>query len=55
MKRGNIVAHGVNKLLNEGASKISLWVLDWNKPALNLYQAMGFKIERLHVFCRKEI
>lgn len=43
-----LLCHGVNKLLDEGYSKIFLWVLEWNKRAKNLYEDIGFTVERLH-------
>lgn len=43
-----LLCHGVNKLLDEGCSKVFLWVLEWNKKAKGLYENIGFRVERLH-------
>lgn len=43
-----LLCYGVNKLLDEGYSKIFLWVLEWNKRAKGLYEDIGFRVERLH-------
>lgn len=35
---------GINKFLNEGFKDIELCALDWNKRALHIYEALGFKV-----------
>lgn len=48
-----MVAHGVNLLLARGATP-TLEVLDWNVPALRLYESMGFATtQRLQVLRRE--
>lgn len=38
----NVVLHGMNYLKSKGAMSIELEVDEWNTPALNIYQSIGF-------------
>ena len=35
---------GINKALSEGSKNIELCALDWNKRAIYIYEALGFKV-----------
>ena len=37
-----IVCHGVNQSLRKGFQQVSLYVLEWNRPAWSLYESLGF-------------
>lgn len=49
-----LVSYSVNKLLDRGFQKVSLWVVEGN-PAKFLYEKLGFTTERMHEFVIKSI
>lgn len=49
-----LVSYSVNKLLDRGCKKVSLWVVEGN-PAKFLYEKVGFTTERMHEFVIKSI
>ncbi len=49
-----LVSYSVNKLLDRGFQKVSLWVVEGN-PAKFLYEKLGFTTERMHEFVIKNV
>ncbi|GKU27426.1 GNAT family N-acetyltransferase [Clostridium folliculivorans] len=49
-----LVSYSVNKLLDRGYEKVSLWVVEGNQ-AKDLYEKLGFKTVRIHEFVIKDI
>ena len=50
----NMVSYSVNKLLDRGYKRVTLWVVEGN-PAKLLYEKLGFTTERTHEFAIKSI
>lgn len=50
----NMVSYCVNKLLDRGCKKVTLWAVEGN-PAKLLYEKLGFTTERTHEFVIKSI
>jgi|GEM_PF-164052 len=50
----NLVSYSVNKLLDRGCEKVTLWVVEGN-PAKFLYEKLGFTVDRMHEFVIKNI
>lgn len=50
----SLVSYAVNKLLDRGCIKVTLWVVEGN-PAKFLYEKLGFIAERTHEFVVKSI
>lgn len=50
----NLVSYSVNKLLDRGYEKVTLWVVEGN-PAKFLYEKLGFTVDRMHEFVIKNI
>ncbi|WP_234124076.1 GNAT family N-acetyltransferase [Clostridium hydrogenum] len=49
-----LVSYSINKLLDRGCQKVSLWVVEGN-PAKFLYEKLGFTTKRMHEFVIKSI
>lgn len=49
-----LVSYSVNKLLDRGCTKVTLWAVEGN-PAKFLYEKLGFTTERMHEFVTKSI
>lgn len=49
-----LVSYSVNKLLDRGYQKVSLWAVEGN-PAKFLYKKLGFTTKRMHEFVIKSI
>ena len=46
---------GINTAINQGFKHIKLSALDWNKRAINIYEALGFKISQTFHNYRQQI
>lgn len=50
----NLVSYSVNKLLDRGCEKVTLWVVEGNSAKF-LYEKLGFTVDRMHEFVIKNI